>query len=80
MPDWALPDDWETIYPEMFGIDNYEPPSKDGDEFKAKAEALLDKYSGQIAEDKKYSAWVDACVADGYWKDLYHNMKQRFGK
>jgi hypothetical protein len=41
---------------------------------------LLDKYSGQIAEDKKYSEWVDACVADGYWKDLYNNMAQQFGK
>jgi hypothetical protein len=53
--------------------------TKQQDPSQAKAEAMLDKYSGQISEDTKLSAWVDACVADGFYQDLYNGLAQRFG-
>ena len=53
--------------------------TKQQDPFQAKSKAMLDKYSGQISEDQQLSAWVDACVADGFYKDLYNGLAQRFG-
>jgi len=58
---------------------NSPQPSDAHDEFKAKAEAILKANAEAIAADPQLKQYVDACLADGFYKDCYNNLYKKFG-
>jgi len=79
LPDWALPEDWETIYPEMFGVGPYEPPQQTQQYTKKDAEELLVAHQAELNQEQKdwaarhiASAAYDKCV-DGLTQIIAKN-------
>jgi len=76
------------IYMGMFDGSKYTtPPPEDApqpseahDDFKAKAEALMSKHADKLAQSPDVAAWCNAALEDGYFQDVFNNLKQNWGE
>lgn len=77
LPSWALPDMWETVYPDMFQQTNYTPPEDTGtDETPAphddplfeQANELLVAHQNDLRPDQR--VWGEGWIAKGEYQKV----------
>lgn len=54
-------------------------PTNPHDEFKTRATTIVAKHHEALEKQPELKKWVDACAADGFWRDIYENLVKQFG-